>query len=63
MSFRISRRQSQLAQLLLAAILENFGYRQLVAFWRLQGLWRWATGATQHWGEMTRGKALGGTQR
>jgi|LakMenEpi03Aug12_release.lakeMendotaPanAssembly.Ray.scaffolds.fasta_scaffold23058_5 cellulose synthase/poly-beta-1,6-N-acetylglucosamine synthase-like glycosyltransferase len=63
MSFRIYRRPSQLAQLLLAALLENFGYRQLVAFWRLQGLWRWATGATQHWGEMTRGNALGRTPR
>ncbi|MCM2289170.1 MAG: glycosyltransferase family 2 protein [Sulfuritalea sp.] len=59
MSFRLYPKKSQLLALAFASVVENFGYRQLVAFWRLQGLWRWAIGSTQHWGEMTRGNALG----
>ena len=40
-SFRLYPRARQLARLLLAAAIENLGYRQLVAFWRAAGLWRW----------------------
>ena len=36
-----------------AAILENFGYRQLNQLWRLRGTFDWLRG-TQSWGEMTR---------
>jgi cellulose synthase/poly-beta-1,6-N-acetylglucosamine synthase-like glycosyltransferase len=36
-----------------AAILENFGYRQLNQLWRLRGTLDWLRG-TQSWGEMTR---------
>lgn len=36
-----------------AAILENFGYRQLNQLWRLRGTLDWIRGATA-WGEMTR---------
>ena len=36
------------------AILENFGYRQLNAFWRLEGLFRWMLGKEPTWGQMTR---------
>jgi cellulose synthase/poly-beta-1,6-N-acetylglucosamine synthase-like glycosyltransferase len=36
-----------------AAILENFGYRQLNQLWRLKGTIDWLRGA-QSWGEMTR---------
>ena len=36
-----------------AAILENFGYRQLNQLWRLRGTIEWLRGA-QSWGEMTR---------
>jgi cellulose synthase/poly-beta-1,6-N-acetylglucosamine synthase-like glycosyltransferase len=36
-----------------AAILENFGYRQLNQLWRLRGTIEWLRGA-QNWGEMTR---------
>lgn len=46
-------RASDLAVLALAAVLENFGYRQLNSLWRIQGLWQWARGV-QSWGEMTR---------
>lgn len=36
-----------------AAILENFGYRQINNLWRLRGTWQFLTGA-QGWGAMTR---------
>lgn len=36
-----------------AAVLENFGYRQLNSYWRIRGLWQWLRG--EHaWGSMTR---------
>ncbi len=37
-----------------AALLENFGYRQLTAVWRLIGLVRWLTGSRGKWGDMER---------
>ena len=58
LSFRLYSRPAQTAWLLVAAIVENFGYRQLVALWRLQGLLRWMVGARQRWGEMTRADTL-----
>lgn len=36
-----------------AAVVENFGYRQLNNLWRLQGTWEFLRGATG-WGDMTR---------
>jgi len=54
MSFHIYKRPGELAVLAAAAVLENLGYRQLIALWRLEGLWKWATGAKARWGEMTR---------
>lgn len=36
-----------------AAIIENFGYRQINNVWRLRGTWQFLTGA-QGWGTMTR---------
>jgi hypothetical protein len=36
-----------------AAVLENFGYRQINNFWRLRGAWQFLTKA-QGWGTMTR---------
>jgi cellulose synthase/poly-beta-1,6-N-acetylglucosamine synthase-like glycosyltransferase len=41
MSFRLYPLWSQSARLAIAAIVENLGYRQLVAFWRLDALLRW----------------------
>ena len=35
------------------AVVENFGYRQLSNFWRLQGVWQFVR-KQQGWGEMTR---------
>jgi cellulose synthase/poly-beta-1,6-N-acetylglucosamine synthase-like glycosyltransferase len=43
--------------LLLAAILENFGYRQLTVWWRLRGTFDWIRGK-EGWGHMKR-KGLG----
>ena len=41
LSFHIYRKPGQLAWLLGAVIMENCGYRQLVALWRLAGLMSW----------------------
>jgi hypothetical protein len=40
------------------AILENFGYRQLTAIWRLQGLARWMLGKKHKWESITRSDSL-----
>jgi cellulose synthase/poly-beta-1,6-N-acetylglucosamine synthase-like glycosyltransferase len=37
-----------------AAILENFGYRQINAYWRLVGIFRWLFGKKGGWGKMRR---------
>jgi cellulose synthase/poly-beta-1,6-N-acetylglucosamine synthase-like glycosyltransferase len=37
-----------------ASIVENFGYRQLTAIWRLEGWWASLRGRKQVWGTMTR---------
>lgn len=47
-----------LAVLALIAVVENFGYRQLSNFWRLQGWWQFLR-KQQSWGTMTR-KGFGG---
>ena len=39
---------------LIAAVLENAGYRQLTAWWRLEGWFAALTGRRQRWGTMTR---------
>jgi hypothetical protein len=37
----------------LAAVTENFGYRQLCNLWRVRGAWQYLTG-TKGWGAMPR---------
>ena len=54
MSFHLYPRYGQLAILGLVAVAENFGYRQLNTWWRLKGLWLWATGRQSQWGAMKR---------
>jgi len=54
LSFRLYPEKKQIAWLFAAAVIENFGYRQLVSLWRFQGMVRWMIGGKQHWGEMTR---------
>jgi cellulose synthase/poly-beta-1,6-N-acetylglucosamine synthase-like glycosyltransferase len=46
-------RARDLLILTFAAVAENFGYRQLNAVWRLQGLWQFLRGS-HSWGDMTR---------
>lgn len=53
-------RAKDLAILTLAAIFENFGYRQLNNFWRVVGLFRFIARAPREWGRMTR-KGFKGT--
>ncbi len=54
MAFRIYPNLSQLGLLALVVVAENLGYRQLNSWWRLVGLWRWATQREAKWGEMKR---------
>jgi cellulose synthase/poly-beta-1,6-N-acetylglucosamine synthase-like glycosyltransferase len=52
-SFRRHVRDRDVAKLLLYAVLENFGYRQLNDFWRVQAFYDLAR-RRRHWGEMRR---------
>jgi len=59
--FRRYRRPADLARLLLYALLENFGYRQLTVWFRLRAFWS-AVRYRHVWGRMTRtGFAPAGT--
>lgn len=53
LSFRRYARLSDLLRLFWLAVVENFGYRQLNAWWRLQGTWS-AIRGKEGWGKMTR---------
>ncbi len=53
-SFHRYPRWRDLAIAVAACVLENVGYRQLTAIWRLQGWWAALRGARQEWGTMTR---------
>ncbi len=60
--FRRYRRAADLARLLLYALLENFGYRQLTVWYRLRAFWS-AARYRHVWGHMTRtGFAPAGTK-
>ena len=54
MSFHVYPRLQHLLQLSGAMLIENFGYRQLTLWWRLQGMWDWLTRRPGRWGEMQR---------
>jgi len=47
-------RVGQILTLILTAVAENMGYRQLTAVWRVQGMWRWLRNADSSWGKMAR---------
>jgi len=51
--YRRYPRTSDLVKLVVAAFLENFGYRQLTLWWRLKGFWDYFSGKTA-WGKMER---------
>jgi hypothetical protein len=53
-SFRRYHRWQDLWSILGAAIMENVGYRQLTAWWRVQGLWSALRRHPPVWGAMTR---------
>ncbi len=53
-SFRTSNNVSELALLFIVAIVENLGYRQLNALWRVKGIYDWAFKTDHKWGEMER---------
>lgn len=54
LTFHKYSRWSDLGSLLVASILENIGYRQATAWWRLEGWWASLRGKKQVWGTMTR---------
>jgi hypothetical protein len=54
MTFHLYPRRRQFLILILLAVVENFGYRQLTMVWRLQGLFQWLFGIKAKWGTMTR---------
>ena len=54
LSFHRYHRLRDVGIAVIAMLIENLGYRQLTAWWRVQGLWAAARGRTQVWGEMTR---------
>jgi cellulose synthase/poly-beta-1,6-N-acetylglucosamine synthase-like glycosyltransferase len=58
-SFPMYRKPRELALLYAAAVLENFGYRQLTVWWRLKGFVRWLGGRRHRWETITRSASLG----
>ena len=53
-SFNTYTKPRFLLVLLVAAIFENLGYRQLNSLWRIFGVLSWLTRRKKKWGEMTR---------
>jgi cellulose synthase/poly-beta-1,6-N-acetylglucosamine synthase-like glycosyltransferase len=53
-SFHVYKKPTDLLVLAAVAIIENFGYRQLVSLWRLQGLIQWMRRTRGNWGDMKR---------
>lgn len=54
LSFQMYPKVRQLLRLVMVAVLENLGYRQLNAWWRIVGLYRWLTQKEGQWGPMKR---------
>lgn len=56
LSFRLYKRPAQQLRLFALAVLENFGYRQINAWWRFQGTVRWLLGRRRRhgWGRIAR---------
>ena len=53
-SFRSSNNAAELPLLFIVAIIENLGYRQLNAIWRVIGMTYWLTKADNKWGKKDR---------
>ena len=58
LSFHMYPRTRDLMLLYGIAIIENFGFRQLTALWRFQGLIRWLRGGKHEWQTITRSANL-----
>ena len=58
LSFHMYPKFRQLALLYFIAVVENFGFRQLTALWRFQGLVRWLRGNEHKWETITRSASL-----
>jgi cellulose synthase/poly-beta-1,6-N-acetylglucosamine synthase-like glycosyltransferase len=58
LSFHMYPRTRDLLLLYVIAVVENFGFRQLTALWRLQGLIRWWRGGQHKWEPITRSTSL-----
>jgi len=54
MTFHTYPKTKDLLLLFAAIVLENFGYRQLNALWRVIGLYKWIIKSRPSWGQMTR---------
>jgi cellulose synthase/poly-beta-1,6-N-acetylglucosamine synthase-like glycosyltransferase len=54
LSFHVYPRFRDTAVLLLAAVAENFGYRQVLAFWRAVALLKWIVRSQAQWGKIQR---------
>jgi cellulose synthase/poly-beta-1,6-N-acetylglucosamine synthase-like glycosyltransferase len=54
MSFKVYRHAGQAVKLFAVAVLENFGFRQLMSVYRLIGTLQWLFGTRHHWGDMER---------
>lgn len=54
LSFHRYGRWRDLLRILTSSVWENIGYRQVTAWWRIQGLWQGLTRRKQVWGTMTR---------
>lgn len=54
MTFRAYKKPSSIFILVIAAIIENLGYRQINSWWRLRGIFRWISGKKGKWGDMQR---------
>lgn len=61
MSFHVYPRTRDLLKLYAAAVIENFGYRQITLIWRIRGLIGWLRGQVPEWGEMKRSASLAET--
>jgi hypothetical protein len=57
LTFHLYPRLRHVLVLILLAVLENLGYRQLMLFFRFRGLIRWIRKSSQTWGEMRRSGA------
>ncbi|MFA5810675.1 MAG: glycosyltransferase family 2 protein, partial [Thermoleophilia bacterium] len=60
LSFERYRMKNAGLELFLAAFFENFGYRQLHAFWRVRGMVRYFLTRDTEWGKLDREKYLRG---